>query len=485
MSRRPNILMICTDQQRTDTLGCYGNGLVSTPNIDRLASESALFENAFVQSPICSPSRGSFLTGRYPRTTGLRQNGQIIPATEKPISRLAADAGYIAGLVGKFHLAPGAPEVATSTEPRIADGFSEFNWAQAPTDLWELNSDYTRFLADKGLQYNAPPHELSPWVKHGMPDHATEAAWCATRATEFISRQGQAEAPWFYLANIYAPHHPFDPPPSFLRPYLDRLDDIPLPEAMDDDLKTKTHYQRVDTDGAYGQVEGFLGGFGRNQMREIDHKMVKAAYWAMCEHVDQQVGRMLSALDETGQANDTIVVYMSDHGEMMGDHGIYLKGPYFYDAAIRVPLLIRFPGRVKPKRHDGLFELVHLAPTLMEAIDLPLHPGMQGKSVYDCLVDDQGPFRADESIYCEYYNAMPYHNDPTAQLTMLRTDTHKIVVDHAYDDGELYDLIDDPLETNNLWRDTGHLPLKAELLTKLTHRMAFTADPLPQRLSEW
>jgi hypothetical protein len=110
---------------------------------------------------------------------------------------------------------------------------------------------------------------------------------------------------------------------------------------------------------------------------------------------------------------------------------------------------------------------------------------MQGRSVYDCLTDPGNAFRADDSIYCEYYNAMPYHYDPTAQLTMLRTRTHKIVVDHAHDEGELYDLVHDPLEKNNLWRDAGFLALKAELLTKLTHRMAFTVDPLPPRLSEW
>jgi arylsulfatase len=468
LSKRPNILLICTDQQRVDTLGCYGNEIVSTPNIDRLANESALFENAFVQSPICSPSRGSFLTGRYPRTTGLRQNGQIMPPTEKPISRLAADAGYLTGLVGKFHLAPGAPEIATTTEPRIDDGFSEFNWAQAPSDLWGLNSDYTRFLAEKGLQFRTTPHKLSPWVKNGMSEDATEAAWCATRGSDFITK-----------------HSSGDPPPSFLKPYVDRLDEIPLPEAMDDDLDKKSHYQRVDADGAYGQVEGFLGGFGQNQMGEIDHKMVKAAYWAMSEHVDQQVARILKALDESGQADNTIVVYMSDHGEMMGDHNIYLKGPYFYDAAIRVPLMIRYPNHVIPKRYSELFELVHLAPTLIDAIGLQRHSGMQGRSVYDCLTSRTKSFRADDSVYCEYYNAMPYHNDPTAQLTMLRTATHKIVVDHTYDSGELYDLINDPNEKNNLWLDLGSLALKAELLTMLTHRMAFTVDPLPERLSEW
>ncbi len=485
MSDRPNILIICTDQQRTDTLGCYGNDQVSTPHIDSLAQESALFENAFVQSPICSPSRGSFMTGRYPRTTRLRQNGQIMPPDEKPVSKLLADQGYLAGLVGKFHFGPGDPAIARTTEPRIDDGFSEFNWAQSPMDMWGMNSDYTRFLKARGLHYETTPHERSPWVRNGMPEDATEAAWCGTRACEFIERSASGDAPWFYVANIYAPHHPFDPPPSFMDRWLDRLDELPLPAAMEDDLETKTQYQRVDSDGAYGQVKSFIGGYGRNEMRDIDHRMVKAAYWAMCEHVDQQMGRILKALEDTGQKDNTIVVFMSDHGEMMGDHNIYLKGPYFYDAGVRVPFMIRYPGKVLPGRHRELIELVHLAPTLMDAAGAAPYAGMQGRSLLGWLSGDASAQKGDDSVYCEYYNAMPYHADPTAQLTMLRTETHKIVVDHAHDDGELYDLVADPLEIDNLWGEPDALGLKANMLTKLTHRMAFTVDPLPPRLSEW
>ncbi len=485
MTRHPNILIICSDQQRADTLGCYGNDFVATPNIDSLARDGVLFENAFVQSPICAPSRGSFLTGRYPRTTRLRQNGQIMPPDEKPISRLLADEGYVAGLVGKFHFGPGDPEIAKTTEPRIDDGFSEFNWAQSPTDNWGRHSDYTRFLQDRGLRYETQPHELSRWARKGMPEDATEAAWCATRACQFIQRHAEQEQPWFYIANIYAPHHPFDPPETFLNRYLDRLDEIPLPAARDDNLSSKSPYQRTDSEGAYGKVGGFLGGFGKHEMRDVDHRMVKAAYWAMCDHVDQQVGRILAALEETGAADDTIIVYMSDHGEMMGDHNIYLKGPYFYDVAIRVPLIIRYRRKIAPRRVEGLFELVNLAPTLLEAAGAPAYAGMQGRSALDWLIDPTAPARTDTSIYCEYYNAMPYHRDPTAQLTMLRTETHKIVVDHAHDNGELYDLVADPLEINNLWQDTRSLALKAELLTRLSHRMAFTVDPLPTRLSEW
>jgi arylsulfatase A-like enzyme len=483
MTNRPNILWICTDQQRTDTLGCYGNEFVTTPNIDRLAAEGALFENCFTQSPICSPSRASFLTGRYPRATRLRQNGQILPPDEKVISKIMAQNGYNAGLVGKFHMAPGDPAIAKTTEPRIDDGFAEFNWAQAPTDQWGLNSDYTRFLTAKGMKFTTTPHPLSPWVKRGMPEDSTEAAWCATRAIEFIGRQS-AGKPWFYLANIFAPHHPFDPPERFLEPYLARLADIPLPIAQDDDLSTKTEYQRIDADGAYGQIKGFLGGFGRNEMTENDHRMVKAAYWAMCDHVDQQVGRIIAALEASGQAENTIIIFMSDHGEMLGDHNIYLKGPYFYDAAIRVPLIIYYPKHIHHKRYQNLFEMVNLAPTLLDLAGLPPYDGMQGTSAAEWLRCGSVEPRND-TVYCEYYNAMPYHKDPTAQLTMVRTETHKLVVDHAYGDGELYDLILDPDEKRNLWSEEASLALKAQMLTLMTDKMAFTVDPLPARLSEW
>jgi arylsulfatase A-like enzyme len=479
VANRPNILWICTDQQRRDTLGCYGNRFVRTPHLDLLARQSALFSNCFVQSPICQPSRASFLTGRYPRTTRLRQNGQILPAGEKPVSRLLADEGYFCGLVGKFHMAPGDPAIAKSVEPRIDDGFAEFNWAQSPSDKWGMHSDYTRFLAAKGIKFSLPAHPLSRWIHGGMPEGASEIDWCADRAIDFIRRGSSRKEPWFFLADIFAPHHPFNPGERFLAPYLERLQEIPLPDASDDDLSCKPAYQAIDSEGAYGRTIGF----GRHEMSDTDHRLVRAAYWAMCDQIDDRVGTILAALDDAGVADNTIVIFMSDHGEMLGDHGIYLKGPYFYDAAIRVPLMIRLPDRIAPAEHRGLFEAVDLVPTLLDLCAIPRHPGIQGRSVAAGLAG--GVIEGARSVYSEYYNAMPFHTDPTAQLTMARTERWKIVVDHAHDDGELYDMEADPLEKVNLWRDRRHLDTKTEMLTLLTHRMAFTVDPLPPRLSEW
>ena len=205
----------------------------------------------------------------------------------------------------------------------------------------------------------------------------------------------------------------------------------------------------------------------------------------MCDLIDDQVGRMLKALDDTGQAGDTIVVFMSDHGEMLGDHGIYLKGPFFYEGAVNVPLMICWPGHIPAQSVDGLVELVDLAPTLLEAVGLDIPPGMQGRSIWRALRMGQGvPGRDD--VYCEYYNAMPWHTEPrTAQATMVRTDRHKLVVSHGDGSGELYDLASDPNETRNLWSDPASAPVKMEMLQRLCDRMAFTVDPLPLRRAAW
>ena len=477
---QPNILWICTDQQRFDTLGCTGNPYVKTPNIDALAAQSAHFDRAYVQSPVCMPSRASFLTGRYPRTTRLRQNGQVIPDDEVPISRLLADAGYHCGLVGKFHLAPSDPKINATIEARINDGYSEFCWAGDPQDLWGLHSGYTAYLAEKGLKFETRPHPKSRFVDIGMPEEHHETTWCAERAIDFIQRQAEGSSPWMFSLNMFAPHHPFNPPAPYLDRYMEMLDDIPLPDALDDDLSTKPPYQSHDAEGAYGHTFEYS-----KHISPTNHRMIRAAYWAMCDLVDSKVGAILAALEASGQSDNTIVIFMSDHGEMLGDHGIYLKGPYFYEPAIRVPLMLRLPGRIQPKRYSDLIEMVDLAPSLLEACGIDRYNGMQGRSLWPLLNGKikEGTHRDD--IYCEYYNAMPFHDNPTAQLTMLRTDQHRLVVDHANDTGELYDLKADPSEVRNLWSDTASMPTKVRMLERLTHRMAFTADPLPPRLTEW
>jgi arylsulfatase A-like enzyme len=220
-------------------------------------------------------------------------------------------------------------------------------------------------------------------------------------------------------------------------------------------------------------------------MTERDHRLVRAAYWAMCDLIDEQVGRMLDVLEETGQAENTIVVFTSDHGEMLGDHGIYLKGPFFYEPAIRVPLIIAWPGHVRAQVSPALVELTDLPQTLLDAVGLPYHPGMQGRSLWPMLSDEVGSDQHREDVYCEYYNAMPWHQEPSAQMTMVRTERFKLTVDHPTSSGELYDLARDPHEMRNLWDDIDSAQVKTEMLIRLCNRMAWTVDPLPLRRAAW
>nr|WP_210405375.1 sulfatase/phosphatase domain-containing protein [Rhodophyticola sp. CCM32] len=220
-------------------------------------------------------------------------------------------------------------------------------------------------------------------------------------------------------------------------------------------------------------------------MTERDHRYVRAAYFAMCDLVSDQVGRIIEMLKETGQADDTLIVFMSDHGELLGDHGIYLKGPFFYEPSVHVPLVFHWPGRIRQGEVQGLVELVDLVPTLLDAVGLPPEQGVQGRSLWPQLTGkSREPHR--EDIYCEYYNAMPWHDDiGGANLTMLRTDTAKIVVQHGAGPGELYDLTKDPGEHVNLWDDAEASALQSALLKRLCDRMAGTIDPIAPRRAVW
>jgi len=481
MMKRPNILWICTDQQRFDTLGCYGNSFVRTPNLDRLAQNGMLFERCYSQSPVCTPSRACFLTGRYPRTTRCRQNGQDIPADEVLVTRMLADMGYTCGLSGKLHLSACQPRACPVTERRVDDGYSTFHWSHHPSPDWPAN-EYISWLKERGMEYRTPPSEHSQYIRVGMPAEHHQTTWCAQKSIDFIHANADRGSPWLFSFNCFDPHHPFDPPSEYLEPYLDRIDEVPLPNYSLGELDDKPVWQGQDNRGAYGGIHGFA----HFEMTDSDHRYVRAAYWAMCDLIDHEVGCMLDALEETGRRDETLVIFTSDHGEMLGDHGIYLKGPFFYEPAVRVPLIISMPGTVKSGvRSPALVELGDLAATVLHAVRLPHHPGMQCKSLWPLLIGEAAPDHFRDDVYSEYYNAMPWHRSPQAHATMVRTDRYKLVVAHGLGSGELYDLEEDPRETRNLWNVPEFSGLKTQMLVRLCDRMAWTVDPLPLRRGGW
>ncbi|MEO6982094.1 MAG: sulfatase-like hydrolase/transferase, partial [Edaphobacter sp.] len=466
----PNILWVCTDQQRFDTLQGLSNSLIKTPNLERFMSESVTFTNAFVQTPICSPSRGSFLTGRYPHCTGLRANGQHIHPTERLVTRMLADHSYTCGLAGKLHLSPCA---GGRLEDRIDDGYKLFEWSHDISDSWPGHNEWRVWLKQQGVKLPAFPKE-HVW---GMPiaPKYSQTAWCADVANEFM-RQQRGSNPWLMSVNIFQPHHPFFPTEEYLSHYDPAK--MPDPSYKEGELSNKPTFQQIDHKGAYG---GTALSFTKTSPEE--HRKITAAYYAMIEQVDTEMGRMLQTLEETGQADNTIVIFMSDHGEMLGDHGIYLKGPYFYDCLTRVPLIIRWPHHFQGGRKaEAMVEMVDLTPTLLEAAGVAIPAGVQGRSFMPLLTGQSATHR--DSVYMEFFDTKARY--PIApMMTGIRTDRWKLTFCDKDKTGELYDLQNDSGEFDNLWSDPHYKDTREMMLQALMGRMVEATDPLPQRTAAW
>ncbi len=487
--KKPNILWLCTDQQRFDTLGCYGNKLVHTPNLDRLAANGVRFANAYCQNPVCTPSRASFLTGRYPHTCRARQNGQDIPEEEVLVTRLLHDAGYIGGLSGKLHISTCNYSVCKTMERRINDGYDYFAWSHGhgPLHDWPMH-DYAIWLRGQGVEYEHPLRPDSRYVRVGMPPELHQTKWCADRAIEFMEAVKKEDRPWFFSLNWFDPHHAFDPPPEYLERYMSMLDSIPLPNYQAGELEGKSPLQQRDHLGAYGKK----GSFAYDDMTERDHRMIRAAYYAMIDFIDVQVGRLVEYLETSGQLEDTIIVFHSDHGESLGDHGMYLKGAYFYEGNVHVPLIISWKDHfLSGVTADGLVELVDIAPTLLEACGLAPCKGMQGRSLYPLLVGEQPPSFFRKDVYCENYET-DMEGRIRAFCTMLYDGRYKLTKLHALTSnlptdckGELYDLAQDPLERHNVYTQAAYAEEKVRLLEALCDRQALTADPLPLMRAPW
>ena len=471
--RMPNILWICPDMQRFDTIEGLNNDVIHTPNLKKLMAESVTLTHAYVQNPVCSPSRASYLTGRYPHTTGLRALGQRIRPDERLVTRTLADAGYACGLSGKLHL---SPTFGGRLEDRIDDGYSVFDWSHDISNLWPGHNMWRVWLQEQGVKWPTPPSgkDALAW---GVPIDAKymQTAWCADKAIQFMRGQ-KSFAPWLMSVNIYQPHAPYWPAAGYFDHY--RAADMPSPNYREGELANKPVYQQIDHHGAAGGHDVSF-----TKTTDLDHRRMKAAYYAMIEQVDTEVGRMLQVLEETGQAENTIVIYMSDHGEMLGDHGMFLKGPYFYEGAIRVPLILRWPGRYKAGlRSDALVEMVDLAPTLLEAAGLPIPAAMQGRSLTRLLTGQTTGHR--DSIYCEYFDSLALYNPPPMAVC-ARTDRYKIAYYQKLSIGELYDLEKDPAESDNLWDTPSARPAREQMMELLLSRMVDTVDPVPERKCMW
>ncbi|TVR46295.1 MAG: hypothetical protein EA425_17325 [Puniceicoccaceae bacterium] len=440
--KRPSILFLFTDQQRWDTLGAAGFPHMRTPHLDRLAAEGVRFTHAFCNNPVCMPSRQSLFTGQYPSAVDCTTNGIELPEDRFTVAHLLQRAGYRTANLGKLHFKNHSSR--DHREPHPQYGFDHIEISDEPGCYEDAYLAWVRSVAPEAVEdcrCSSPPVCVGPRVVKAPretdephvfagPEGLTHSAFVAERTMEAIRRRG-AE-PFFIVAGFYAPHCPLNPPARFLEAYDPA--ELPPPQVEDDPRGLPW--------------EKSIRRHGEAKWREI-----RRHYYALVSHVDDQIGRILDCVEEEGLAEETLVVFASDHGEHLGDHGLIQKGPPGLDSCIRVPLILRHPGRLPAGAvREDLAELVDLAPTFAEAAGVQAPPSFQGKSLYR---DTER-----EAVFVE-------HREPGgAAWKTIRSRSAKYCRNN-YGRELLYDLQEDPAELRDRSADPAAAGLKQELRERL------------------
>lgn len=481
---RPNILWLCTDQQRWDTVGALGNAHIRTPAVDQLCATGTAFRRAYTQSPICTPARASMLTGRYPASHHVYRNGNaFFPPGETLVTRILADHGYDCGLVGKFHLS-----AAKYHEKRPDDGYRVFHWNHHPTPDAARGDAYEHWLRhEKRVDPQALYRDKGAFCAAGVPAEYHQTTWCGEMAARFIA--DRRDGPWCLSVNFFDPHAPFDAPPEALARV--NAASLPLPLWRPSDAERWRDFETVDQQ----QKKPVDPTIRRNAApapppahrdhdkvashvpEDYDALQVKANYYAMIEFIDAQVARLMDTLRATGQLDNTIILYHSDHGEMLGDHGLVLKGCRFFDGLVRVPMIWSCGDRFRPQASDALVELVDIAPTLLEAADIEVPWPMQGRSLLPILEGRADPNSHKSHVVSEFKDSIGGHPDHT-HGSMVFDGRYKSVVYHGHPVGEIFDHAADPGEFDNLWHDTA---LRADRLKTHLDALAATISAGPPR----
>jgi len=436
MSDQPNILFITADHLRYDTLGHTGDPVIQTPAIDRLASEGVRFANCFVQNPVCQPSRASFMTGRYPRHHGVRWNGNRLDENEVTLMEFLKGHGYTTASIGKHHLSQ--QRFQKATDYMEASGIRNMN----------PENPFVQYVKSRGYEYLtgfALPNfrESLGAVPSDMPEDCHLDAYVGQKARDHLKRL-DAGKPFFMWIGFYGPHHPYIPSGRFARMY--DPDNVPPFHRSDDDLRKKPREYRLYCQTENHKYRGFP------DASDLTFRKMKAAYYGMVSQLDWQLGLILDALREQGLEDNTVVVFTSDHGEFLGDHGITAKAPFLLDCMLHVPYLIRFPGGQRGMVLDNLVESVDIFPTMAGLAGMEVPEWVQGRDLTPILTGNGvGEYSDREAIYAE-----------AVDKRCLRTKEWKLIHYPAKDYGELYHLTEDPHELNNLYDD---LPEMREKMT--------------------
>jgi len=524
MTKRPNFLLLMTDQHRADHLGCYGNTVVRTPHIDSIAASGVAFDRFYVASPICMPNRATLMTGRMPSVHGVRHNGMPLPLEATTFVDRLRQAGYRTTLVGKAHLqnmtgdpanmppdryASGGPKSVAGLVPAERSGPGRYDQELAPkwrddpahdldlpyygfesVDLAidhgdQVEGHYTRWLRQKRNDADSlrGPENALP-----SPDYDTPQAW-RTRLpeelypTSYIAERMLARLedcaadparPFFLKCSFPDPHHPFTPPGRYWGLYDPR--EIELPASWNLDRAKAPPHLRWALDqrdsGKAAKHSPALFACSEREAREAT-----ALTYGMISMVDDAIGRILDRLKALGLAENTIVMFTADHGDYMGDHQLMLKGPMHYQALVRVPFIWREPDGGARGRRSALASTLDIARTVLERAGLEPYQGLQGLSL---LPSVNGSRDGRDAVLIEEEGQRVYLSfNSRVRVRTLVTERHRLSLYDGVEWGELYDLAGDPHELDNLWDDPQSAGLRAALTERLARTMVAHSDTNP------
>ena len=532
-----------TDQQRADALGCAGNPIVQTPNIDGLAAGGSMFTNAYVQCPVCMASRAAIHTGRYPRQLRMPSMG-ILPPDEITIAETLRRAGYATGMFGKLHFTPQSYTHQTlgSDKPLDVDEFLgaagvDSPWARLAAEdpmkksygfdesigvedsLWGHWLDWLERESPEyvphavaenwgpgraGIKYGANPPAtrmfhptVGDFFDSHIPAELSASRYIVDRSIDFIRRN--ANKPFFVHCSFVDPHHPFNAPEPYSRMYDPA--DMVTPRAADREQFPSS------LRGKAGEDITRMHGFSDDLWR-----WARANYYGMVSNIDDCVGRLVTTLDELGLRDNTVIVFIADHGEYVGGHRLLYKGSYLFDDIMRVPFIINGPG-VGGVQVDDLVQEIDVYPTIMSFVGLPIHAGVQGhdltslisgRGVHDTSgeqpqrnvppwgeLPENGVPGAEQPVhmaapgydrvYCETDDLPDPHY---VASVAVRTREWKLNYFPHSGSGMMFNLKDDPEETINLYNDPGYAERQRELTGELLDMYDVMKDPLPHRLTQ-
>ena len=503
MTTRPNILFITTDQQRADCIG-YENEQVKTPHLDALARSGARFSNCISPSVVCQPARCAILTGRLPLTNGVWDNGvDMDPAMgQLGMAAVLGKSGYATAFVGKAHFsskitfAPtGSPESRQSALDYPDDWFGpymgfehvelaslgKFHRTRMPSSAPAIHRFEHFFLSH--------PEALALWQESltegsgaaqtwdsALPAAWHSSAWVADRTLAFM-QQLSAQRPFFAWASFPDPHHPFDCPAPWNKMYDPAL--MTLPEHRSLDLDKRPWWHRAALEGQPQIDDPELAKFRQEGFKvppQSDQQLseMMANYYGMISHVDHQVGRLIEGLKQNGQFENTLIVFASDHGDMLGDHGLYLKGPMMYEGVLRVPLIMAGPGIEAGTVIETPVSTLDLAATFEQRAGLAcsseqsrsLVPVLAGTEVRDCVWSE--------------WHVHPSRLGVALQLRNVRTPRYSCTFELGSGGGELYDLQADPQQMVNRFEDPAYAEVRGQLHALMLARPGKILDVLAE-----